>query len=68
MKYLEWQQHFSHCKPLVIIPDAQGQLTPQSQVRAEQNSNSPKLLWLSPLPARMKKIQSKMKTIEWSQL
>ena len=33
MKVLEWQ-HFSHCKSMMIIPDAQGQLTPgpQSQV------------------------------------
>ena len=27
-------KNISHCKPLVIIPDVQGQLTPQSQVRA----------------------------------
>ena len=38
MKVLEWQQHFSHCKSLVIIPDAQQQPTPDSQVRAERNS------------------------------
>ena len=31
-------------KYMVIIPDAQRQLTPQSQVRADQNSNSSKLL------------------------
>ena len=30
-----------------------------------RNSNSPKLLCMSSLPARMKKIQSKMKALEW---
>ena len=47
--------------------DAQGKLTPQSEVGSTLNSNSSKLLWLSWLPARMKKIQSKMKALEWSQ-
>ena len=41
---------------------AQGQLTLQSVVESCQNSNSSKLLWLFLLPARVKKIQSKMKT------
>ena len=50
-----------------IFYDAQGKLTPQSEVGSTLNSNSSKLLWLSVLPARMKKIQSKMKTLEWSQ-
>ena len=30
IKALEWSKHFSHCKSLVIFPEAQGQLTPQS--------------------------------------
>ena len=30
-------------------------------------SNPSKILWLSSSPARMKKIQSKMKALEWSQ-
>ena len=34
----------------------QGQLTPQSMVKSARNSNSSKLLWLSSLPAIMKKI------------
>ena len=34
MKVLEWQQHFSHCKAMVIIPNTQGQLNPQFQMRA----------------------------------
>ena len=44
--------------------DAQGQLTPKSVVEFHRNSNSSKLLWLSLLPARMKKIQSKIKALE----
>ena len=44
--------------------DAQGQLTPQSVVEFCRNSNSSKLLWFSSLPARIKKIQSKMKALE----
>ena len=49
---------------LFFFSDTQGQLTPKSAVEFCRNSNSPKLLWLSSLPARMKKIQSKMKALE----
>ena len=49
-----------------IFYDVQGKLTP-SEVGSTLNSNSSKLLWLSLLPARMKKIQSKMKALECSQ-
>ena len=56
-----------HCKSMQIFYDAQGKLTPQSEVGSTLNSNSSKLLWLSLLPARMKKIQSKIKALEWSQ-
>ena len=45
--------------------DAQGQLTPQLVVKSGQNSNSSKLLRLFLIPARMKKIQSKMKVLEY---
>ena len=44
--------------------DAQGQLTPQSVVESGRNSYSSKLLWLSSSTAKMKKIQSKMRTLE----
>ena len=68
MKVLEWSQQISkNCKSMQIFYDAQGKLTPQSEVGSTLNSNSSKLLWLSMLPARMKKIQSKMKALEWSQ-
>ena len=50
-----------------IFPVAQWQLTPQSEVEPSRNSNSSEMLWLSLLPARMKKIQSKMKLLEWPQ-
>ena len=48
----------------VVLTDAQGQLTPNSAVEFCRNSNSSKLLKLSSLPARMKKIQSKIKELE----
>ena len=50
-----------------ILPDAQGQLTPQSLVRSGRISNSSEMLWMSSLPASMKKIRSKMKALEWTQ-
>ena len=50
-----------------IFPDAQGQITPQSEVEPSRNSNSSKILWLPLLFPRMKKIQSKMKLLEWPQ-
>ena len=39
---------------------AQGQLTPKSVMESCRNSNPSKLLWLTLLPARMKKIHWKM--------
>ena len=50
-----------------IFPDAQGQLTPQSLVRSGRVSNTSEMLWMSSLPASMKKIRSKMKALEWTQ-
>ena len=50
-----------------IFTDAQGQLTPQSLVRSGRISNSSEMLWMSLLPASMKKIRSKMKALEWTQ-
>ena len=47
-----------------IFPDARGQLTPQSLVESGPNSNLSEILWLSSLPASMKKIRSKMKALE----
>ena len=58
---------FSHYKSMGIFPDPQGQLTPQSLVRSGRISNSSEMLWMSYLPASMKKIQSKMKAQEWTQ-
>ena len=67
MKELEWSQDFSHYKSIGIFQDAQGQLTPQSLVESGPNSNLSEILWLSSLPASMKKIRSKMKALEWTQ-
>ena len=46
--------------------EAQGQLTPKSVMESCRNSNPSKLLRLVLLPARIKKIHSKMMTLEWS--
>ena len=45
----------------------QGQLTPQSRVESGSNSNSYKMIRLSLLLPRMKKIESKLKALEWPQ-
>ena len=50
-----------------IFLNAQGQLTHKSFVGYCAISNPSKILWVSLLPARMKKIQLKMKALEWSQ-
>ena len=67
MKVLDCSQDFSHYKSMGIFPDAHWKLTPQSTVRSGQISNSSKTLWLSSLPAKMKKIQSKKEALECSQ-
>ena len=67
MKALECSQDLSQYKSMGIFPDAQGQLTPQSKVGSCLISNSSGTLWLSSLLAKMKKIQSKMKALEWPQ-
>ena len=55
MEELEWSQHFSHYKSVWIFQEAQGQLTPQSLVESDPNSNLSEILWLSSLPVSMKK-------------
>ena len=64
MKAPESSQYFPHYKSMGIFPDAQGQLTPQSLVRSCGILKPSKNLWLSSLPARMKKNQSKMKALD----
>ena len=66
-KALEWSQHFSHYKSMRIFPNAQRQLTHKSFVEYCPISNPSKILWLSSLPARIKKNLSKMTELEWSQ-
>ena len=67
MKELECSQDFSNYKSMGIFPDAQGQLTPQSLGRSGRISNSSEMLWMSSLPANMKKIRSKIEALECSQ-
>ena len=67
MKELECSQDFSHYKSMGIFTDAQGQLTPHSLIRSGRISNSSEMLWMTLLPASMKKIRSKMKALEWTQ-
>ena len=67
MKVLDCSQDFSHYKSIGIFPDAQGQLTLQSTVRSGLILNSSKTLWLSSLPAKKKKIRSKIEALECSQ-
>ena len=66
MKELECSQDFSHYKSTGHFPDAQGQLTPQSLVQSDRISNVSEMLWMSALPASMKKIQSKIEALECS--
>ena len=51
-----------------IFSDAQGQLTPQSLVQSSRYSNSSRILWLSSLPASMKKSRSKMKALDRNEI
>ena len=51
----------------INFSDAQGQLTPKSVMESCRNSNPSKLLWLVLLSARIKKNQSKMRELKWSQ-
>ena len=67
MKELEWSQHFSHYKSMGIFPDAQGQQTLQSLFQSGRILNLFEMLWMFLLPARIKKIRSKVKALEWSQ-
>ena len=67
LKALECSQHFSHFKFMGIFLDAKGQLTPQSLAGSCWISNPFEIFWLILLPARMKKIKSKVKKLECSQ-
>ena len=51
----------------INFSDAQGQLTHKSLVESSRSTNPSEILWLSLLPARIKKNKSKMKELEWSQ-
>ena len=51
----------------IDFSNIQRQLTLQSRVESGSNSNLSKMLWLSLLLPRMKKIRSKLKALEWPQ-
>ena len=64
-KALECLQPFPHCKFIgFFFSNAQGQLTSQSVVGSGRILISFEIIWLSYLPARMKKTRSKMKALE----
>ena len=67
LKAPERSQYFSYYKSMGIFSDAQGQVTHKSLVGSWQISNPTKIVCVSLLPARIKKIQSKTKALEWSQ-
>ena len=62
-----WLYRFLIFATLLTFPDAKRQLTPEFKVWSGRILNPSEILWLSSLPARMEKIQSKMKALEWSQ-
>ena len=51
----EWSQHFFHNKSMGSFPDAQGRLTHKSLVGSCRILNPFGILWLSLIPARIKK-------------
>ena len=51
----------------IDFSNTQGQITPQLEVKSGRNPYSSEILWLSLLPARMKKIPLEMKALEHSQ-
>ena len=55
----KWRHRFSHYKPMGIFSDVQGQLTPQSVVRAGLNSNSSELSCMISVPASIKNSRKK---------
>ena len=59
------QTSFSHYKSMGNILDIQGQLTPQSVVRSDRNSNSSEILCMSSLPASIKRTGSKTTKERW---
>ena len=67
MKQLKCSQDFSNYRSMGIFPDPQGQLTPQSLVRSGRILNPFEMLWMSSLPASMKKTRSKIGALECSQ-
>ena len=55
---------FSHYKSMGFL-DAKGQLTPWSVIQSGRNSNSSEILFMSSLPASIKRIGSKTTEKRW---
>ena len=51
----------------IDFSNTQGQVTPQSEVGSDRNSNSSEMIWMSLLLPSIKNIQIKMKALEWPQ-
>ena len=51
----------------IDFSNTQGHLNPRSRVGSGWNLNSSKMLWLSLLLPKMKKIRSKLKALSWPQ-
>ena len=62
---LVWRHHFPILSLWEIFLDAQGQLTPLSVVRSGQNLYSSEILYMSSLPASIKRIGSKATEKRW---
>ena len=51
----------------IDFSQSQGQITLQSRIESGRNSKSSEMLWLSLFLPSMKKIESKLKALEWPQ-
>ena len=67
MKALYPGQHLPHYKSIGKIFDHQGQVTPKWIVWSCRNSNSSDILWLPLLPASIRNVRSKMKSLSIGQ-
>ena len=67
MRALMCSAHFLHYKSMGKLFGAQGQVTPKRIVWSGQKSNSSEILYLSWLPASLKRILSKVKAPSYPQ-
>ena len=67
LKGLEWSQHFSYYKSLGFFQMLKHSLLRSPWFDLAESPNPFEILYVPSVPARMKKIQSKMKGLECSQ-